>query len=247
MIKKITHRVKNYLKLRKEKKILRKLKPEEAQLIYKIRTQHLTYLSRMKLVGMTYIINDIQKAQLKGMFVEAGCALGGSSILIAKQKQKDTKLNVYDVFGMIPAPTEEDTQDVHERYQVIADGKSKGIGGKLYYGYEENLYDKVIDNLKNFEIDLEKENVNLIKGLVQETMNIEEPVVFAHIDVDWYDPVKTCLQQIWPNLVVGGSIVLDDYHHWGGCRKATDEFFKGFPGQFSIDHTYGSVIVTRTK
>jgi asparagine synthase (glutamine-hydrolysing) len=87
----------------------------------------------------------------------------------------------------------------------------------------------------------------LIEGLVQETMVITEPVVFAHIDVDWYDPVKTCLQQIWPNLVKGGSLILDDYHDWGGCRKATDEYFRNFVGEFSTDDSYGSMKITRIK
>ncbi len=87
----------------------------------------------------------------------------------------------------------------------------------------------------------------MIKGLVQETMNINEPVVFAHIDVDWYDSVKTCLQQIWPNLVIGGSLILDDYDCWGGRRKATDEYFRNFVGQFSMDDNFGSMKVTRIK
>jgi asparagine synthase (glutamine-hydrolysing) len=55
-------------------------------------------------------------------------------------------------------------------------------------------------------------------------MVIEQPVAFAHIDVDWYEPVLTSLKRIFPHLVVGGSIILDDYHDWGGCRKATENF-----------------------
>ena len=34
---------------------------------------------------------------------------------------------IYDVFGMIPAPSEEDGEDVYKRYEVIVSGKSKGI------------------------------------------------------------------------------------------------------------------------
>ena len=66
--------------------------------------------------------------------------------------------------------------------------------------------------------------MSLIKGLVQDTMRIDQPVAFAHVDVDWYEPVLTCLQRVFPKLVEGGSIILDDYHDWGGCRKATDEY-----------------------
>ncbi|MCF8366082.1 MAG: hypothetical protein K9H16_09885 [Bacteroidales bacterium] len=184
MLKKIIYKVKSFLKIRKEKELLKKLNADEMKLIISIKEKNLTYLSKSKLASIVYTINAIRESDLKGIYVEAGCALGGSTILISKLKNTNSVLNVFDVFGMIPSPTEEDTQDVHKRYRVIAEGKSSGLGGELYYGYEDNLYDKVISNLKSFEIDPENENIHLIKGLVQETMNINEPVVFAHIDVD---------------------------------------------------------------
>ncbi len=46
--------------------------------------------------------------------------------------------------------------------------------------------------------------------------------------------------------VVGGSIILDDYHSWGGCRKATDQYLLGVAGQFESDDSAGSMKVTRT-
>ena len=148
---------------------------------------------------------------------------------------------------MIPPPTKEDTQDVHDRYRSIVEGNSKGIGGDKYYGYIENLYEVVQSNLRSFGINCEEQSVSLIKGLVQETMTIDQPVAFAHVDVDWYEPVMTCLKRVFPNLVVGGSIILDDYHDWGGCRKATDEFLRGVIGQFVLDDTAGSMKITKAK
>ncbi|MBX9848970.1 MAG: TylF/MycF family methyltransferase [Rhodocyclaceae bacterium] len=63
--------------------------------------------------------------------------------------------------------------------------------------------------------------------------------------MDWYDPVKVCLERLFPRLSVGGSIVLDDCHHWGGCRKATDEYLRTVSGQFSLDDTARSLKITR--
>ena len=83
--------------------------------------------------------------------------------------------------------------------------------------------------------------------LLQDTMNIQQPVAFAHIDVDWYEPVLTCLKRVFPKLVVGGSIILDDYHDWGGCRKAADEYLEGVPGNFSLDDAACSMIITSIK
>jgi asparagine synthase (glutamine-hydrolysing) len=204
-------------------------------------------LSDKKLASLLSTCRVIEEANLPGIFLEAGCALGGSAILIATIKNFERPLFIYDVFGMIPPPTKEDTQDVHDRYRTILEGKSIGIGGDKYYGYQENLYDLVQSNLKSFGINCEGQSVSLVKGFVQDTMKIDQSVAFAHVDVDWYEPVITCLKRVFPNLVVGGSIILDDYHDWGGCRKATDEYLREVIGQFVLDDTAGSMKITRVR
>ena len=227
--------------------VLSALPSEEGELISRIRSQNLTYLSDKRLASLATTCRSVEDANLSGMFIEAGCALGGSSILIASLKSSERPLFIYDVFGMIPPPTKEDTQDVHDRYQTIVEGKSKGIGGDKYYGYVDDLYGVVHSNLKRFGINCEEQSVSLIKGLVQETMKIDQPVAFAHVDVDWYEPVMTCLKSVFPNLVVGGSVILDDYHDWGGCRKATDEYLRRVVGQCVLDDSAGSLKITKTK
>ena len=218
----------------------------DRELINRIRSRRLTYLSERKLASLAATCHSIEEASLRGVFLEAGCALGGSSILMALLKGVERPLHIYDVFGMIPSPTKEDTEDVHDRYRTIVEGQSQGIDSDKYYGYEENLFEMVQSNLRSFGIDCEKQSVSLIKGLVQETLNIAQPVALAHVDVDWYEPVMTCLQRVFPNLVVGGSIILDDYHDWGGCRKATDEYLRTVVGQFVRDDSAGSMKITRT-
>jgi hypothetical protein len=236
------NRVKRFTQKRR---LLHRIQTTERQLIDRIRAENLTYLSRTKLAGIVLTLQELESNDLSGAIVEAGCALGGSTILISKLKSSARELKVYDVFGMIPAPTEEDDEEVHQRYQTIVDKASVGIGGNPYYGYEENLKQKVKDNLERFGVDLSQDNVQLIEGLVQDTLHLTSPVLFAHIDVDWYDPVKTCLNRIWPHLIVGGALIIDDYHDWGGCRKATDEFLGNHRGQYQLDDTYGSLKITK--
>lgn len=219
----------------------------DGELIRRIRSSNLTYLSEKRLAQLASTCRSIEKARLPGLFLEAGCALGGSCILIAAAKDTGRPLHVFDVFGMIPAPTLDDTQDVHDRYRTIAEGKSGGIGGDPYYGYRENLYDVVLSNLRDFGVDCEQQRVSLVKGMVQDTMRIDGPVAFAHVDVDWYEPVMTCLTRICPNLVVGGSVVLDDYYDWGGCRKAADEYLLDAGDRFALDDSAGSMKLTRTR
>ena len=224
----------------------RSLPAADRDLIGRIRERNLTYLPAVKLASVARTCRDIESRGVPGVFVEAGCALGGSSILIASTKAKGRKYFVYDVFGMIPPPTQEDTPDVHARYKTIVEGKATGIGSDKYYGYEDDLYETVRGNLRSFGVDLESQSVFLIKGLLQDTMTVTEPVAFAHVDVDWYDPVMTCLQRLFPRLSAGGSIILDDYHDWGGCRKATDEYLRTVVGQFVTDDRAGSLKITKT-
>jgi predicted O-methyltransferase YrrM len=215
------------------------LSVKDLELVCRIRDKRLTYLSERKLASLVMTCRSIEGRNLPGIFLEAGCALGGSAILLASIKRRERLLNVYDVFGMIPPPTKDDTPDVHTRYKTIAQGKSAGIGGDRYYGYIEDLQEVVKGNLASFGIECQSNSVSLIKGLVQETLVLDGPVAFAHIDVDWYEPVKTCLERVFPRLAVGGSIVLDDYHDWGGCRKAADEYLRQIVGQFRSDDSGG--------
>lgn len=224
---------------------LSKLRMEDRKLVSHVREKRLTYLSDRKIASLVTTCRSIEAKNLEGIFLEAGCALGGSAILLASIKRRDRALNVYDVFGMIPPPTEDDTHDVHARYQTIVQGQSTGIEGDRYYGYVDDLYDVVKANLASFDLDCKDHAISLIKGLVQDTLNLDVPVAFAHIDVDWYEPVKTCLERVFPRLVVGGSIILDDYHDWGGCRKATDEYLRQIPGQFSLDDSAGSMRIDK--
>ena len=232
--------------LRTDRSALSGLTDSDRELILEIRSRNLTYLSLKKLASIANTCRSIEEAEIPGLFIEAGCALGGSSILIASIKCQERALAIFDVFERIPAPTEDDPEEVHDRYKKIVDGISEGIGGDKYYGYIDDLYSLVNANLQAFGIDPEPESVRLVKGLLQDTMSVDEPVAFAHIDVDWYEPVKISLERIFPRLSVGGSIILDDYHDWGGCRKATDAFLAEVASSYRMDDSAGSLKLTKT-
>jgi len=219
------------------------LAPQANELIAKIRDLRLTYLPKQRCESLVSAVREVDHNAVSGIFIEAGCALGGSTILIASTMLPDRKLSVYDVFGMIPPPTDYDPPEVHNRYSVIRSGESRGIRGDTYYGYQDNLYDTVKKNLQEFNC--LTENVVLIKGLLQETMEITAPVALAHIDVDWYDPVKCALNRIAPWLSIGGIIILDDYSDWGGCKKAADEFLVQHGNEFITETIKGSLKLTR--
>ena len=214
-------------------------------MIRRVKEQKLTYLSDERLVRIASLCMHVERKRIPGMIIEAGCALGGSSIVIAATKAKSRELRVYDVFGMIPPPSEKDQEDVHKRYDVIRSGKSKGIDGDAYYGYVPNLYERVVESFREAGYAPEENSVRLVKGLLQETLNVNESVSLAHIDVDWYDPVHVSLERIVPHVSRGGSIILDDYLDWSGCRQAVDDYFRGREDSFRFDTSSGSLLVRK--
>jgi asparagine synthase (glutamine-hydrolysing) len=221
------------------------MRARAARLIPRIRAQRLTYLSEAKLWALAEACIRAETGALPGRFIEAGCALGGSAVLMAGLKDVRRELHVYDVFGMIPPPSDRDGEDVVSRYQAIAGGKAKGIGGDRYYGYLDDLYERVAASLESFGLPPAQNNISLVKGMVQDTLHVDAPVSLAHIDVDWYEPVITCLQRITPYLCDGGTIILDDYHDWSGCLRATDDYFRTRKEGFLFDDSHGSMVVTR--
>ncbi|MEZ5329498.1 MAG: TylF/MycF/NovP-related O-methyltransferase [Verrucomicrobiales bacterium] len=210
-------------------RIRRRFPPE---IVSAVRADSLTFLEVEALNDLYYTVKAIERERIPGCLIETGCAAGGSAIVLANAKQVNRPLAVYDVFGMIPPPSEKDEEDVHRRYELIKAGGAEGIGGRAYYGYEEDLMQAVIDSFDRHDLPVGRNNVRMIKGLFEDTITLDEPVALAHIDGDWYESVYVCLERIAPNLVLGGRFVIDDYDAWSGCRKAVDDFFKGRSEEF---------------
>lgn len=197
------------------------------RVIWRVRKEHLSYLGLPSLIELHETTRLLEHSRQEGIIIEAGCALGGSALVIAASKHPSRSLYVYDVFGMIPPPSERDGPDAHERYSAIVIGESNGIGGDSYYGYEENLYDRVATTFTEYGYSISQNNIHLVQGLFKDTLKVNGPVALAHIDSDWYDSVITCLERIEPFLVSGGVLIIDDYYTWSGCRAAVDDYFAG--------------------
>lgn len=117
-----------------------------ARLACGVRQANLAYLSPAKLAALEEALDDDERNNVPGDFLEFGAALGGSAILIAARLGNGRAFHGYDVFGMIPSPGERDDARSHERYAEIRGGRSHGIGGETYYGYVVDLYARVSDS-----------------------------------------------------------------------------------------------------
>ena len=192
--------------------------------------EHLSYLKVPQLAALARAALDAEAQEVPGLFIEAGTARGGSAIVLAAAKSPERRLKVYDVFGMIPPPSDADGEDVHRRYEKITAGDARGVGGETYYGYRDDLYGEVTESFARHGLPVDASNVDLVQGYFEDTIHLDEPVALAHLDGDWYESTRTCLERIVPHLAVGGRLVVDDYFAWSGCRTAVDEYFADRPG-----------------
>lgn len=194
----------------------------------RMRREGLTYLRPAKLVRIEAALRQLRGRGVAGHYIEFGVALGGTAALIAPAARRaDAAFVGLDVFATIPPPTSPyDDAKSRDRYDVIAAGEATGIGGQTYYGYRDDLLEHVGQVLAEAGAPVDGCTVRLEKGLFEDswpTLDVER-VAFAHIDCDWHDPVRYCLNAVAPKLSDGGLIVIDDYHDYAGCRIAVDTF-----------------------
>ena len=81
-------------------------------------------------------------------------------------------------------------------------------------------------------VDLDCSNdVRLIEGDVGSTLknmkNLPSKISLLRLDTDFYESTKVELEVLFPLLSDGGILIIDDYGHYEGARKAVDEYFTG--------------------
>jgi O-methyltransferase len=192
-----------------------------------VRRERLTYLRSEPLYRLERALDRIMRENVPGDFLEFGVALGGSGIVIAKHLDEGRSFHGFDVFGLIPPPdSDKDGAVALQRYSVIASGSSEGIKGDVYYGYRHDLLAEVTGSFQRHGVAIDGHRISLHKGRFEDTWPAyaSRQVAFAHIDCDWYSPVRFCLASVSERLSPGGVMILDDYHAFDGCRTATDEF-----------------------
>lgn len=97
---------------------------------------------------------------------------------------------------------------------------------------EEHDSPKLLQQFANTKMDAAMQfvgpgpNIHFVKGVFPATYTLQEPISFIHIDVDTYITVKAVLNAVYPFILLGGVIVIDDYGLlYPGVKEAADEFF----------------------
>ena len=65
-----------------------------------------------------------------------------------------------------------------------------------------------------------------MRKLSKKKKNLPEKISLLRLDTDFYESTKIELEILFPKLQPGGVLIIDDYGHWKGSKKAVDEYFE---------------------
>jgi O-methyltransferase len=205
-----------------------------------VRKRNLTTASDERLFATIMACRHVVQAGVPGDFVECGVWRGTNSILAASvfaNLHSDKAVWCFDTFAGMTAPTE---VDVNYRGEVA----SMKFEKTRRAAHTDWCYAPLSEVKANFAgAGVLSERVIFIEGDVVKTLtesrNLPKAISVLRLDTDWYKSTRAELEALYPLLSLGGILIIDDYGHWGGARKAVDEYFAkgGRPFLQYIDQT----------
>ncbi len=180
---------------------------------------------RASLIGA---IDHIVRHRIAGDIVECGVWRGGSmmaaALALKDRGQAQRHLWLYDTFEGMSAPTEADRSHDGVGAQQQLDNTTRGEGVWCAASLQD-----VQANLASTGYPAAQ--LHYQRGKVEDTIPATLPgrIALLRLDTDWYESTRHELQHLYPLLAPGGVLIIDDYGHWQGARRAVDEYFAGTP------------------
>jgi O-methyltransferase len=169
----------------------------------------------------------LAQAAIEGDVVECGVWRAGSSMLsaltlLADEPDSQRRFWLYDTFEGMPAPGEHDVGLYGENPTAEWERNQRGDINEWCY----SPLDSVRRNM--LATGLSAERLVLVPGMVEETMpaRLPEQIALLRLDTDWYESTRHELEHMFPRISSGGILIIDDYGHWMGVRKAVDEYLR---------------------
>ena len=179
-----------------------------------------TMTSIERITALYYSLEYIRENNISGDIVECGVWRGGNIKGIIDylhfHNMKDKEVWLFDTFEGMTAPDENDVD--------------------LNSNKAEDIFDSVIcyaslDSVKEVlqQSQFPQNRIHYVVGDILETLkeekNIPKTISLLRLDTDWYQSTKIELEVLYPNLESFGVMIVDDYGHWQGSKKAVDEYF----------------------
>lgn len=190
-------------------------------------TKPYTLTTPERIGSLVNAVNYVVDNNIDGDIVECGVWKGGSSMAaIAALKHKNDfsrAIYLYDTYEGMSAPTKEDKVFTGKSAEEML-GNSNIDDATSVWCYSSIT--EVKANVATLNYPTQK--LHFIKGKVEDTIpqNIPTKIAVLRLDTDWYQSTKHELEHLYPLLVSGGVLIIDDYGHWEGARKAVDEYIE---------------------
>jgi cephalosporin hydroxylase len=172
-------------------------------------------------------VEHVVQTRVQGDFVECGVWRGGSVMMMALAARHfgDTQRSIwlYDTFSGMTAPSSADIQAITgQSAQDVLNANEKNETNPFW---AVASLDVVTANLHRTGYPIDR--FRIVTGDILETLPTNSPrqVAIIRLDTDWYESTRHELRCLYPLLVQGGVLIVDDYGYWKGVRKAVDEFF----------------------
>ncbi len=165
----------------------------------------------------SFVINlelALEVAAVPGAVVECGVWRGGMSAGIATVLGPDREYYLLDSFEGLPAAQDIDGPTAIQ-WQQDSEGPAFYDNCAADIGYAEQAMAKSGAS-----------DVHIVKGWFSDTLPLPQNpnIALLRLDGDWYDSTLTCLEHLFPQVVDGGIIIVDDYYTWDGCSRAVHDY-----------------------
>lgn len=181
-------------------------------------------------------VRYVLEGNVDGAFVECGVWRGGSVMAMALALQdfgENRDIFLFDTFEGMTPPTDHDVSVKGDQAKEIFDKTKKGAESA---DWAFAPIDEVKRNV--LSTGYPESRFHFVKGRVEDTIPDQAPdqIALLRLDTDFYESTKHELVHLFPRLSSRGVIIIDDYGHWQGARKAVDEY---------LDETSASILLNR--
>jgi hypothetical protein len=197
--------------------------PEAVSIINRVRDYTMT--STERIFGVIQAARYVADAGIPGAIVEAGVWRGGSMMAAAfalmARGDGARDLYLYDTYEGMSEPGAE---DVDVRGNAASEKLSASKKSKASEIWAYSPVEDVRAALTSTGYDAAR--MHFVKGKVEDTIPDDAPdqIALLRLDTDWYESTRHELEHLFPRLISGGVLILDDYGHWQGARRAVDEY-----------------------
>ena len=187
-----------------------------------------TMTSPARITGLCDAVEYLQDYQVPGDFVECGVWRGGSVMamlhVLKARGETDRTVHLFDTFEGMSPPTRHDL-DLSGRTaaELMEEEKADKAGSTVWaYCSQEDVERNVAT------VGYPADRLRFVRGKVEDTIPgaAPESIALLRLDTDWYESTAHEMEHLFPRLVPGGALILDDYGHWEGARRAVDEYLE---------------------